>query len=47
MNGQACAATKRIIVHADVAAELTDRLEAALAGVEPTDPAPSPPCSGR
>ncbi|MEN0072388.1 MAG: aldehyde dehydrogenase family protein, partial [Propionicimonas sp.] len=38
MNGQACAATKRVIAHTDIAAELTARLEAALAGVVPGDP---------
>ncbi|MGN0064995.1 MAG: aldehyde dehydrogenase family protein [Nocardioides sp.] len=38
MNGQACAATKRVLVHASVAAELTERLVAALADVKPTDP---------
>ncbi|WP_205314636.1 aldehyde dehydrogenase family protein [Nocardioides houyundeii] len=38
MNGQACAATKRLIVHRSVAAELTERLVAALAPVTPTDP---------
>ncbi|MDX6739627.1 aldehyde dehydrogenase family protein [Actinocorallia sp. A-T 12471] len=38
MNGQACAATKRIIAHRSVAGELTGRLEAALAEVVPTDP---------
>jgi acyl-CoA reductase-like NAD-dependent aldehyde dehydrogenase len=38
MNGQACAATKRVIAHRSIAAELTERLVAALAAVEPTDP---------
>lgn len=38
MNGQACAATKRVIAHRSVAAELTDRLVAALADVTPMDP---------
>jgi len=38
MNGQACAATKRVIAHRTVAGELTERLEAALAEVAPADP---------
>lgn len=38
MNGQACAATKRVIAHRSVAAELTERLVAALADVEASDP---------
>lgn len=38
MNGQACAATKRLVVHRDVAADLTARLAAALAEVRPGDP---------
>lgn len=38
MNGQACAATKRVIAHRAVAAELTERLVAAFAEVRPTDP---------
>lgn len=38
MNGQACAATKRVLAHRDVAAELTERLAAALAQVQPADP---------
>lgn len=38
MNGQACAATKRIIAHRSIAAELTERLVAALAEVTPGDP---------
>ncbi|MCD0452072.1 aldehyde dehydrogenase family protein [Actinocorallia sp. API 0066] len=38
MNGQACAATKRLLAHRSVAAELTGRLEAALADVLPIDP---------
>lgn len=38
MNGQACAATKRIVACGDTAAELTDRLEARLATVVPEDP---------
>jgi acyl-CoA reductase-like NAD-dependent aldehyde dehydrogenase len=42
MNGQACAATKRVVVEASVAAELTERLAVALGDVvvgDPTDPA--------
>lgn len=38
MNGQACAATKRVIAHRSIAAELGERLVAALADVQPTDP---------
>lgn len=38
MNGQACAATKRIIAHRAIAAELTERLVAALSGIAPDDP---------
>lgn len=38
MNGQACAATKRVIAHHAVADELTERLVAALTDVEPVDP---------
>lgn len=38
MNGQACAATKRIIAHRDIADELTERLVAALRDVHPADP---------
>ncbi len=38
MNGQACAATKRILAHRAIAAELTERLEAALAEILPSDP---------
>ncbi|MDZ8200911.1 aldehyde dehydrogenase family protein [Microbacterium sp. SSW1-59] len=38
MNGQACAATKRLVVHRDVADEVTARLDAALAPLAPTDP---------
>lgn len=38
MNGQACAATKRIIAVRPVADELTDRLRAALAAVAVGDP---------
>lgn len=38
MNGQACAATKRVIAHRSIAAELTERLVAALSDIEPTDP---------
>lgn len=38
MNGQACAATKRVLVHRDVAAEFTERLEAALRPIAPGDP---------
>ncbi|MBS44431.1 MAG: aldehyde dehydrogenase [Nocardioides sp.] len=38
MNGQACAATKRVIADRAVAEELTDRLVAALADVRPGDP---------
>ena len=42
MNGQACAATKRIVAHRDIADELTDRLAVALGKVtmgDPVDPA--------
>lgn len=38
MNGQACAATKRIIAHRDIAAELTERLATALRRISPVDP---------
>ncbi|UVE94177.1 aldehyde dehydrogenase [Dietzia sp. B32] len=38
MNGQACAATKRVIAHRSVAAELTERLTAAFGEIEPADP---------
>ena len=38
MNGQACAATKRVIAHREVAAELTERLVTALSDVVPGDP---------
>lgn len=38
MNGQACAATKRVIAHAAVAVELIERLAAALADLRPADP---------
>ncbi|MFP3913833.1 MAG: aldehyde dehydrogenase family protein [Actinomycetota bacterium] len=38
MNGQACAATKRIIAHRDVASALTERLRAALSEVKVGDP---------
>ncbi len=38
MNGQACAATKRVIAHREVAADLTERLVAALRDVVPGDP---------
>lgn len=38
MNGQACAATKRLIVHREVVDEVTDRLVAALSEIAPTDP---------
>lgn len=38
MNGQACAATKRVIAHRSIAAELTERLVAALADVTPMSP---------
>ncbi|MEV8267507.1 aldehyde dehydrogenase family protein [Microbacterium sp. NPDC076911] len=38
MNGQACAATKRVLAHRDIAGELTDRLEAALSSITPSDP---------
>lgn len=38
MNGQACAAAKRVIAHRSVAGELTERLVAALAEVSPADP---------
>lgn len=42
MNGQACAATKRLVVEASVADDVVARLDAALAAVvvgDPTDPA--------
>ena len=42
MNGQACAATKRIVAHREIADELTDRLAVALGKVtmgDPVDPA--------
>ncbi|MEQ6901292.1 aldehyde dehydrogenase family protein [Nocardioides sp. YIM 152588] len=38
MNGQACAATKRVIAHRSVAGELTERLVAAFGEVTPADP---------
>lgn len=38
MNGQACAATKRLVAHRSIAAELTERLVAALSDVLPVDP---------
>ncbi len=38
MNGQACAATKRLIVHESIAAELVDRLSAALSQITMGDP---------
>ncbi|NQV07130.1 aldehyde dehydrogenase [bacterium] len=38
MNGQACAATKRLIVHRSVAGEVVERLEAALSAVKVGDP---------
>ena len=38
MNGQACAATKRLVVHRSVAMEVAERLEAALAAVTVGDP---------
>ncbi len=38
MNGQACAATKRLVVHHTVAGEVTERLESALGGVAMGDP---------
>lgn len=38
MNGQACAATKRLIAHRSIAAELTERLVAALSDIVPGDP---------
>jgi acyl-CoA reductase-like NAD-dependent aldehyde dehydrogenase len=38
MNGQACAATKRIIAHADIAADLTERFAVALSAISPSDP---------
>jgi acyl-CoA reductase-like NAD-dependent aldehyde dehydrogenase len=38
MNGQACAATKRVIAHRSVKDELTERLVAALAVIKPEDP---------
>jgi acyl-CoA reductase-like NAD-dependent aldehyde dehydrogenase len=39
MNGQACAATKRLVVHRDVATEVVDRIQAALSTVKTGDPA--------
>lgn len=42
MNGQACAATKRLVVQHDVVDELVERLDVALGAVrvgDPTDPA--------
>ena len=39
MNGQACAATKRLVVHRKVADEIVERLGAALAAVRVGDPA--------
>lgn len=38
MNGQACAATKRLIAHRSIAGELTERLAAALGEITPGDP---------
>ncbi|GAA2719904.1 aldehyde dehydrogenase family protein [Actinocorallia aurantiaca] len=38
MNGQACAATKRVLAHRSIAADLTERLHAALAEIRPEDP---------
>lgn len=38
MNGQACAATKRLLVHESVATELVDRLSSALAQITMGDP---------
>lgn len=38
MNGQACAATKRLLVHRTVADEVTARLADALVDVAPADP---------
>lgn len=38
MNGQACAATKRLLVHRAVADEVTARLAEALRSVAPADP---------
>jgi acyl-CoA reductase-like NAD-dependent aldehyde dehydrogenase len=38
MNGQACAATKRLVVHRKVAVEVVERLEVALAAVTVGDP---------
>lgn len=38
MNGQACAATKRLIAHQSVAAELVDRLSDALSQITMGDP---------
>jgi acyl-CoA reductase-like NAD-dependent aldehyde dehydrogenase len=38
MNGQACAATKRLVVHRKVAEEVVERLKAALAAVKVGDP---------
>lgn len=38
MNGQACAATKRLVVHHSVAADVVQRLEAALTGITVGDP---------
>ena len=39
MNGQACAATKRLVVHRKVAGEIVERLDAALSAVKVGDPA--------
>ena len=38
MNGQACAATKRLVVHRSVADEVVERLDAALSSVRVGDP---------
>jgi acyl-CoA reductase-like NAD-dependent aldehyde dehydrogenase len=39
MNGQACAATKRLVVHREIASEVVERLQVALAAVRVGDPA--------
>ncbi|NIA24529.1 MAG: aldehyde dehydrogenase family protein [Gammaproteobacteria bacterium] len=38
MNGQACAATKRLVVHRSVVTEVVERLEAVLAAITVGDP---------
>ena len=39
MNGQACAATKRLVVHRSVASDVVERIQAALSAVKTGDPA--------